>query len=206
VSPSEARSALGIPVGHRLHEENVALGFDWFVRTHAARLPPQVEPTRALWSLAAALWRERGELPPNQDNEDDAPWQPARVIVELERMLMVSLQLLRRARWLCLLSEASVAWRASRVAGAGWRQLVLERGVIVERGYLDEPLPVAAPGSSRSVQERRACFDVTVYDRLRTLSTELKRVLAEPDGEAVVRLGARAPIGSERLASLLAKV
>jgi DNA polymerase-3 subunit epsilon len=208
VSPSEARAALGIPVGHRLHPDNVALGFEWFTRTHRQRLLPNVEPARALLSLGAGLWRGRGELPREVDDEkdDDAPWPPGRLTSELERMVMVAVQLIRRARWLCLLSEASVVWKASRVAGDGWRQLVLERGAVVERGYLDQPEPALPPGHGRPPHERRASFDVTVYDRLRTLSTELKRVLVEPDGAVAVRVGERAVVSGERLGRLLRSV
>jgi len=84
--------------------------------------------------------------------------------------------LLRRARWLCLLSESSLAW----AVGDRHRMLVLQGGQVVTRGDLppgaSPPLP---PGSGRGVEARRRCFDGATYDRLRVLTTELRRLASE---------------------------
>ena len=119
----------------------------------------------------------------------------------LDRNLIGAGLLVRRARWLCLLSSADVAFREAD--GERARALVLERGEIVARHDLEHvaqvvdlsvrPVP-AAPAL-------RASFDATRYDRLRVLATELARIHGE-GGDLTLRFGTHV-ISGERLTRLL---
>lgn len=149
-------------------------------------------------------WREAEAVPPEPEADAeplaaDAPaWDPARVAEALERVVGQGAHELRRARWLCRLAESSLAW--DRKDGAGRRVLVLERGALVHRH--DDPDPHAAPpvppGWARRFAERRAGFDVATFDRLRVLTAELRRVLAE-DRRAILCFGPHASLSGERL-------
>jgi len=110
-------------------------------------------------------------------------------------------QLLRRARWLCLLSESSIAWREP---DAGTHRLLILSGAdIVEQRdlALGEATPTP-PRWQRAWRDRQLAFDAVRYDRLRVLATELKRVRAET-GDVVVRIDDRHELRGESLARVI---
>jgi len=158
-------------------DERLDAGLAAFARRH-----PAVPLTlRSLLALGKALWprdRSRGdddEVPP------DDYWQPDTVADLVEDRWIRAAHAIRRARWLRVLSESSVAW----TDGERTRLLVFVRGTLESRDWLDDPaaLPPTPPGATRSQPDRRAAFDVTVRDRLRVLTTELRRLVddgAEP--------------------------
>jgi hypothetical protein len=110
-------------------------------------------------------------------------------------------QLVRRARWLCLLCEASVSWQ---LADAPVRRLLVVEGAsVARRAMLPQGEPPPPPsGASRERPARQASFDIAAYDRLRVLTTELKRVCAETR-EPEVRLNDRIVLSGHALARLL---
>jgi hypothetical protein len=178
-------------------------------------LPTGARPSRAALARVGAriwqAWRETEAGPAEAEAEvaeperADAPtWDPARVAEVIERIVGQGAHELRRARWLCRLSECTVAW--DRKDGVGRRVLVIERGAIAARhdAAPAAPLPLP-PGWARTPAERRAAFDVTAFDRLRILTAELRRIATE--GRAVVLcLGPRERLEGERLRRTLAWV
>ncbi len=85
---------------------------------------------------------------------------------------------LHRARWFCLLSESVLAW--PRVPEAQERVvLTIERGRVSARGTLtkSEVLPLP-PGYETGRMTRQCCFDGNTYDRMRVLTTEIRRLVA----------------------------
>ena len=121
------------------------------------------------------------ETDDRQSESDDAPkWTPEMVARGIEKMIMRSALLIRRARWLCLLSESSLAWETR---GSGGRQKTV---VLFENGavrYRDEQAvskkPPLSPGYAKRMARRRKTFDLTTYDRLRVVTTELRRLISE---------------------------
>ena len=111
-------------------------------------------------------------------------WDLDRVRRHLDRGLLRGGQLVRRARWLVLLSEASLAFRERD--GDRFRLLVLARGQIVEQRDIADPLELPAREAPPSWRVRQAGIDAASYDRLRVLATELARIRAE-GGSVVVR-------------------
>lgn len=176
-------------------------GFLGFVADHLAHTRGSAR--RRIDAASRALWLERGrkEVESTSDEEAEALWDLARVRRRLERNLVQTGLLLRRARWLCLLADADVVYREADMTRA--RVLVLSKCQIVARGELDEVLALStlAVRKPPPLLVRKAAFDAAGYDRLRVLSTELRRVLDE-GGEVVVRLGAHAFTG-ERLLRLV---
>lgn len=172
----------------------------------------KVESRRALARAGARIWTEQRRASdlddPEVEEEEMAPeaepeewaWDPPRIAAALERITSRGAHEQRRAAWLTRLVESSVGW--ARPDGR-LRALVLEQGTVVRRLDLDsaEALPVP-PGLARRPRERRACVDVVTFDRLRVLTSELRRVLA--DGrDAWVRTGEGPPLHPERLGRAL---
>lgn len=171
---------------------------------------------RRLEARSQALWLERGRVEPDASVEESgdpaAPdevarasdWDSARVVRRLERNLIQAGLLLRRARWLCLLAEATVAYAEREMLGA--RALVISRASIGERHDLESVARVAsfAVRPVPRVSQRQSCFDKAAYHRMRVLLTELHRV-ADQGGEIAVRLGSRT-LGGEQLTRLLRQV
>ncbi len=198
-------AALGRPSVLDVDPDVLHAGFARF----AATLPPGPLDLAAAARWGAALWREQlalGRVPPSDDDEpapaEEPPWDADDVHERLTEVVLVLAHALRRARWLCALGEASVAF----VDGGVGRRLVLERAAIVERGDHDPraELPVP-PGWRRRADERRTAFDVGAFDRLRVLTTELRRV-ADAGAPIAVRFGPHRRLSGDRLRRVLAWV
>jgi hypothetical protein len=114
-------------------------------------------------------------------------WTPEAVAEALEEVVRRGALSVRRARWLCALAESSVAWSAEPEGQDASRAcLVLSRGAVVERRTLapGEALP-APPGHEAPRGQRQESIDLAAYDRLSTLSRELKRLVAEDERVAL---------------------
>jgi hypothetical protein len=191
--------ALAVPAHFVPGEPLFSEGF----REFSMQLPPGFEPQRRVAQAALALWLERGRSEVDESSEDLPPdgWDLPRVKRRLDRNLIQAGLLVRRARWLCLLADADVAFREPRMAAA--RALVVAQGDFVARHDLAEihdlaTLPVRRVSPLRT---RQAAFDAARYDRMRVLATELARVHGE-GSQVAVRIGAHLLVG-ERLARLL---
>lgn len=165
---------------------------------------------RPLVALGGRLWRQGRRLKDEDDSAaatDDAgplfarAWTPAQVATETEALALRCAHAIRRARWLTALVESTVMFEEPPADGA--RLLVIRDGEIVRRECA--PLDAGPPppdGFRRSRAERHANFTIARFDRLRVLTTELKRLVAT--GRAVrVRLAPRATLSGERLAGIL---
>jgi DNA polymerase-3 subunit epsilon len=187
-APALRATALAVPVVFTPDEALFREGWHAFVAEHVR----DGDTSRArLLAASRALWLERGRAEPDAGSEDRDPdeWDLARVRRRLERNLVQTGLLLRRARFLCLLVDASVAFRESERSSV--RALTLARGEIVDRRELGSVLDVAALGAGRpsSLFERQRAFDsAAAYDRLRTLLTELRRV-RDDGGEIAIAVG-----------------
>jgi hypothetical protein len=147
--------------------------------------------------------RAGGEPEPQRERE----WKlenPEQVVRRLEGTVLHFAHRLRRGRWLLRLAESTLRWRPStRSADGPARLLHFERGRLEREEDVgaDGALPVPA-GADRSRAERRTDFDAATYDRLRVLTTELRRlVLAEAD--VVLCLGPRLLLDRTALARRL---
>jgi DNA polymerase III subunit epsilon len=145
-----------------------------------------VKTARKLILMAKAEFRADDDPDDGVDEGEMRLWDRERVVRHLERGVMHGYQLLQRARWLCLLYESAVVFREPMSEKA--RLLLIQAGKIVEAHDLiaDETVPIMR--ATRRLCERQGTFDRNQYDRLRTLTSELKRVLRD-GGTAAVRVG-----------------
>lgn len=160
-----------------------------------------------LLRLGTRLWREGRR---DRDVDDDDPnepvqrstaWTPETVQVSLEWIALRAALARRRAIWLTRLVDASVVWREPDDSGA--RLIVIENGEVTLRAAAEahEPPPLP-PGYRRPVAARREAFTLATFDRLRVLTTELKRLVAV-GAPVALRLGSGTTFDDARLASAL---
>jgi len=203
--PSDRGRAMGSGGWEAPTSDELAAGLALF-RDRYGGVPSRA-PRRELLHLSKhlALLSRDGRLDPGPKGvEGPRPWDPERVARHLERVTLQMGRQLRRARWLCLLSESAVGWHEPGQAAR--RRLVVERGQIIDRCYVppERELPIP-PGADRVHADRQHSFaDIHTYDRLRVLSTELKR-LSQHSDDVEVRLSHRPPLSGAALRQLLAR-
>lgn len=157
-----------------------------------------------LLRLGTRLWRE-GRRDHDVDDDEQTrrvtTWTPELVQLSLEWLALRGALARRRATWLTRLVDASVLWTEPGATGA--RLIVIESGEIVVNTDIDaDAAPPIPPGHARSVAARRAAFTLERFDRLRVLSTELKRLVVA-GAPVALRLGVAPPIAQAQLASVL---
>lgn len=144
-----------------------------------------------------------------EEEETEAPeewvWTPEAVARSIESIIRHGARLIRRSRWFCLLSESSLAWNTGETAGGERRLLVLRGGAVVYREELQEGKePPPPPGYLRPFPVRRTNFDIKTYDRMRVLTTELRRLVSsERNREVELRLSPTATLNRDSLAKAL---
>ena len=183
-------------------------GYERLCATHRELLRLDLSPHARLLRLGTRLWQE-GRRDRDVDDDQDAmeidrgvsAWTPALVHVSLEWLALRAALARRRALWLTRLVDASVAWREPGAARA--RLIVIEGGEIVLSADADpDGSPPIPPGYQRPVMARRELFTVACFDRLRVLTTELKRLVAA-GAPAAVRFGVAPALADARLAAAL---
>jgi hypothetical protein len=160
-----------------------------------------------LLRLGTRLWRE-GRRDRDADDDEaigsdraDQAWTPEYVQFSLEWIALRAALARRRAKWLTRVAEASVVWSEPGLDAA--RLIVIENGDITARTDVDRvSTPPIPPGARRPVAARHEAFTVARFDRLRVLTTELKRLVATR-APVAVRLGVSRPLAGRRLAALL---
>jgi len=171
-------------------------GLEIFRQDHSGLMQNQ-SPLRLLTGLGATLWRLRMEAAeaaataaedPNDNDDDEVPdepvngrvWTPVAVAKSIGHLVMHSAHLIRRARWFCLLSESSLAWETAGRPGHLKTLIVLEGGSVTRRDAMQaaEGIPVP-PRYDRSFHQRQKHLSLISYDRLRILTTELRRLIFE---------------------------
>ncbi|MFO0659745.1 MAG: exonuclease domain-containing protein [Polyangiaceae bacterium] len=110
-------------------------------------------------------------------------WTPEQLAGALESITEQAIHSLRRARWLRSITEATLTWSRDKKSRP-LRRIRLHRGHIVEAldvAKTKDPAPsstVHTP-SPRWSERDEVVFDVATYDRLRVLTTEIRRLVSE---------------------------
>jgi len=181
-------------------------GYNRLCATHAelSRVPLSAH-AKLLW-LGTRLWREgRRDRDVDEDdpNETDRGlvWSPEFVQVSLEWLALRAALARRRAIWLTRLIDSSVVWREPGDSRA--RLIVIEKSEVALSAAVDANAPPPIPpGYRRPVAARREAFTLASFDRLRVLTTELKRLIAA-GAPVALRLGVGPALDESRLASAL---
>jgi DNA polymerase III subunit epsilon len=186
-------------------------GYNRLCATHAELSRLDLSAQATLLRLGTRLWREgrRDRDPEVNDVEDDANetrrgvtvWTPELVQVSLEWLALRAALARRRAIWLTRLFDSSVVWREPGDNRA--RLVVIEKGEVALSAVGDASAPPPIPpGYRRPVAARREAFTLGSFDRLRVLTTELKR-LSAAGAPVALRLGVGPALDESRLASAL---
>ncbi|MEE4262720.1 MAG: GIY-YIG nuclease family protein, partial [Desulfobacteraceae bacterium] len=217
---SRGSNLLGLSPEHAPDSACLQKGLAIFRAEHCA-LHQNQSPLRLLTALGARLWRERivaaaaaeliGEKPGDNDDEneqsDDSSeervWTPEAVAKSMGHLVLHNAHLIRRARWFCLLSESSLAWEAAGHPGHLNNLIVLEGGSVIKQnaGEAAEEIPVP-PRFDKSFHRRQNHLSLITYDRLRVLTTELRRLISE-NRRIKLRLGPTAFLGNNELKKAL---
>jgi DNA polymerase-3 subunit epsilon len=190
-----------------MDDDTFSAGYDRLCATHPELSRVDLSEHAKLLRLGTRLWREGrrdrdvDEDDANEMGRDVTVWNPEFVQVSLEWLALRAALARRRAIWFTRLFDSSVVWREP--GDSCTRLIVIENGEVVLSTAADANAPPPIPpGYHRSVAARREAFTVVSFDRLRVLTTELKRLIAA--GAAVgLRLGAGPPLDESRLASAL---
>jgi DNA polymerase-3 subunit epsilon len=182
-------------------------GYDRLCATHPELSRVDVSDYTKLLRLGTRLWREgRRDRDVDEDETNETRravtvWTPEFVQVSLEWLALRAALARRRAIWLTRLFDSSLVWREPGDSCA--RLIVIENGEVALRvaGDTSAPPPIP-PGHRRPVATRRKGFTLASFDRLRVLTTELKR-LSTAGGPVALRLGAGPALHESRLASTL---
>jgi DNA polymerase-3 subunit epsilon len=182
-------------------------GYERLCAAHHELSRLDLSPHARLLRLGTRLWRE-GRRDRDIDDDQDATatdrvtaWTPELVHVALEWLVLRAALARRRAMWLTRLVDASLVWRETGAARA--RLMVIEGGEFVLcTDAAPDGSPPIPPGYQRPVMARRGLFTVAGFDRLRVLTTELKR-LAAAGAPAALRFGVAPALADARLAAAL---
>jgi DNA polymerase-3 subunit epsilon len=182
-------------------------GYDRLCATHPELPRVDLSAHAKLLRLGTRLWREgRRDRDVDEDETHETRraltvWTPEFVQVSLEWLALRAALARRRALWLTRLFDSSVVWCEPGDSGA--RLIVIENGEIVLSRTVDaNATPPIPRGYRRPVAERREAFTLASFDRLRVLTTELKRLTAA-GAPVALRLGVAPALDESRLASAL---
>jgi DNA polymerase-3 subunit epsilon len=183
---------LGIPKSPVPGAYYIAEGLEMFIQKYESIIRTQHRPWEfRVQRLAKQLYAEREEQAASTAAEEDTDnpragepsereWTPDKVVATMEAAVIYAAYLIRRGRWLCMLSESAIAWECLNTDRGEYNVLVFEGGNVVDRQIItkrdDIPIP---PGFGRSLTERQRCFTIATYDRLRVLMSEVKRLVME---------------------------
>jgi DNA polymerase-3 subunit epsilon len=207
---------LGLAPEYAPNPDCLRQGLEIFRTDHRDLLKNQT-PLRFLTGLGATFWRlkleaaeeaDAAEKEPKdaeggddqtEDTDEEYVWTPEAVSRSIGRLVMHSAHLVRRARWFCLLSESTLAWEKAEQPHQLVNLMVLEGGLVINRDSLKHPdeIPVP-PGFDRPFHRRQSHLGLMTYDRLRVLTTELRRLISE-DRRVELRLSPTATLGNEEL-------
>jgi DNA polymerase III epsilon subunit-like protein len=133
------------------------------------------------------FWKEKlAEQEMETSMEDDEQetqeegWTPERVFKALKRKIRMSSFQMRRARWFCRLSESCLFWSNADDSEENRHVLLFESGApIFESSNQSLHRIHFPPGHKKSQRERQANFDIATYDRMRVVTTEIRRIIQE---------------------------
>jgi DNA polymerase-3 subunit epsilon len=211
-----AHAVLALPPEYVPEIDCMREGSEIFREKYGGR-PAHQSALRLLTALGAQLWRERletaalaemvaeketdtGDVDTEQkESGQEHIWTPEAVAHAIEKMVRHSAHLIRRARWFCLLSESSLAWSSAGHRDNYKMLVILENGSVLERDKFKTekkvPLP---PGCGKSFRTRQKNIDLITYDRLRVLTTELRRLVSE-GRDIELRLGPKVVLNRRQL-------
>jgi len=187
-TPDEAVFAAGWAILQARHSDAIALA--------------RARPRHGVLQLAKSLLVSAAGKSADESEPADQPegWDPERVARHIERAIAQAFQVYRRARLLALLHDCDVVYREPQTAKA--RLLRMRDGALSDA--VDAPPDFRPHERARPARQNldRARFDRSKYDRLRVLTTELKRVMRD-GGQVDLYFGPNSAVPRSWLAGAL---
>lgn len=183
---------LNLPQSYQPPVDCARDGLALFYQTHADVLMNN-SPLRAIAAMGAGFWRERLKAAEEQENtpiekdpdEEGLPeasehvWSPEAVQRTIEHIIRHAAHMMRRARWFCQLSESNLLWEA-RSNGPSQRLAKIRAGQLAGcRDHAADKKPPIPTTKSIPLAQRKQHLDGATYDRLRVITTEVRRLVAE---------------------------
>jgi hypothetical protein len=205
-----AEKLLASAAGDEAEAAGLPRGADLLLNRYGPWLKAR-SPLAAVLRLGSEIARRVAEAPQEPSGEPEglpagpeakaaAGASPEAVAARLEHALAAAARLIRRGRWFRSLAEASIAWSPRGPEGSRPHRLEIRGGRVFPAGAAEAAAPAPPPPGSRRTALARAD-----YDRLRVLTTELRRLLAE--GRWVrVRLGNGRALDAQKLKRLLSRL
>jgi DNA polymerase-3 subunit epsilon len=207
----------GLPAEYQPDDDTFAEGLAIFRDTCKTYLYDNIEISTLL-HIGALVWREKlkrkeeeeaadlsdeGKDEEEKDIDEQFVWTPEMAARALESLLSRSSFLLRRSRWFCMLSESSITWKPGNGSASEKMLMVIHNGTI--KKHASVPVHQATPlptGFRKGFDARRKIFDLAAYDRMRVLTTEIRRLIKE-DRLLDLRLSKQICIKADRLSRFL---
>ncbi len=179
-------AALGMPEDYAPDIESIRSGFAIFLKKYRGRWA-SASPELTLNEISKELWLEQlAEKEAVVEEPEEfrlelmkVPiWTPESACHLIESSLVRGAYELRRARWLVLLSESSLAWEEVRRKQSARLLVVFEKGQVLFRRTGDHDALPIPPGYASSFMERQRSFDLMTADRMRVVTTEVRKAVA----------------------------
>ncbi|HEV8547399.1 MAG TPA: GIY-YIG nuclease family protein [Polyangiaceae bacterium] len=204
-APAESLRSEAVGVSALFTPDEVVFLAGWaeLLGRHPELAAGGVSPRRRVLDLAKKLLvlgvAPEAEASTPGDASGTRAWDAERVARHVERALVQAYRAWRRAHFFTLLHDSDVVYREP--GGAHLRLLRLRDGAL--RTSSDAP-PSHAPETRLSTDvDARPAFDRSKYDRLRVLTTELKRIVRD-GGTVAVHWGPRRQLPARWLPGALA--
>jgi len=202
-TPRLRSQAVGVSDLWTPDEAVFAAGWAELVARHPALLTPGAKgPRRCALQLAKQLLLSA----PNKASEDTENtakpegWDPERVARHVERAAAVAYQAYRRARFLRLIHDADIVYREPNSAHT--RLLRVRDGAPAEASDVPPDWVPSERVRTTLAQRSPVSFDRAKYDRLRVLTSELKRIVRD-GGYVAVHFGPRSAVRARWLPGVL---
>jgi len=141
--------------------------------------------------------------PPKKIKKKPIHWTPESIAKALQHIIRVGSFQIRRARWLYLLTESTLIWEGDKKGVDRKNLVVFKSGLPSFEGPISSSQEISLhAGYGKSSLEKKQNFDIFTYDRLRILTTEVRRILEE-DRSATLRFGPKLLLKSEQLREVL---
>jgi len=194
-SPRLIKAVLLTPAEYAPDKKNFKLGLEAFKKKYFSDIQTSVHLGHMM-SWGTQFWKEKlAEMEKEQQKESEPDkeasqeveqktlgegWTPERVFKALKRVIRIASFQMRRARWFCRLSESSLAWSSADENKKDSHAIVFEKGLAnIEVCSLKPNSINSPPGHKKSLLDRQINFDVAAYDRMRIVTTEMKRLIQE---------------------------
>ncbi|UCE40654.1 MAG: GIY-YIG nuclease family protein [Candidatus Aminicenantes bacterium] len=184
-SPRLIETILDILPEHAPEKECFESGLEAFKKEYCAHREMPIN-VRHVMKWGTQFWQEKlieqeleKEIKEAEEDQEEG-WTPERVFKAQKRIIRMGSFQIRRSRWFCRLSESSISWSKPNGSEEDKHVLIFEKGATNFR-YRNPLSGVAGspPGHKKTLLQRQSYFDIATYDRMRIVTTEMRRIIQE---------------------------